>query len=896
MCNTMTQLPSGTVTFLFTDIAGSTRQWERYGSAMHAAVAWHDALMRQAIQQRQGYIFKALGDAFCVAFPTAADAVEAALAAQVALATQQDASGEQGRRPVIKVRMSLHTGSAELREGDYFGAALSRVARILGVAHGGQVLLSQSTYDLVCDQLPTQTSLADLRLHRLRDLNRPERIFQLQHPLLPSEFPALLSLDSLPTNLPQQLTSFIGREEQIAEVRKLVAGTRLLTLTGSGGCGKTRLALQVAADIVEEFPDGVWLVELAGITDPELTLQTVATALQIQEGAGQPLTATLTEYLKTRKLLLLLDNCEHLLDATAHFSETVLRACKDLTIITTAREPLGVPGETAWRVPSLSLPTLRRSSSATEITPSSLVHSEAVRLFVDRACSVLPQFTLNGTNAFSIYEICRRLDGIPLAIELAAALVNVLSPEQIHARLNNFFRLLTRGSRTALARQQTLLAAIKWSYDLLDDQERTLLRRLSVFQGGWTLEAAGAVCGDDNLEEWEVLDALSRLVNKSLVLREEGLSGAPRYRFLESVRQFSQERLSESGEVETLPDRHRDYFLGVAERAQTHFLKPEQKSWFELLETEHENLRAALTWSVEPVKCMRLASAIHRFWLIRGYLREGRSWLEGSLARDRTAAPALRAKTLNAAGVLCWAQGDPLQAQQYFLESLELHRNLNNEDAVAGSFNNLGLVARYQGDYASARQWHSESLSIYRSLKKDAGIAVALSNTGNVAFQQEEYEAAEVMFKESLELYRRLEDRSSIAVALHNLGEVYFRTGSYAEAYSHFIEALSVGLEIGHKSIIASSLLSIGLMTTEQSRYNDAVWLLAASDGLHLAIGSTMETSVKERYGSSLDRLRSKMSEAQFNELWTAGKMMSVEQAVVRASGLTSIDKGAAAC
>jgi predicted ATPase/class 3 adenylate cyclase len=892
----MTHLPSGTVTFLFTDIAGSTRQWERYGKAMHTAVAWHDALMRQAVDERQGYIFKALGDAFCVAFPTAAAAVEAALEAQLALATQQDVRDGQSEQPIIKVRMSLHTGSAELRDGDYFGAALSRVARILNIAHGGQVLLAQSTYDLICDHLPPQTSLADLRLHRLRDLNRPERIFQLQHPLLPSEFPALLSLDSLPTNLPQQLTSFIGREDQMGEVRKLLNSTRLLTLTGSGGCGKTRLALQVAADTLEEFPDGAWFVELASITDPELTLQAVATALQIQEGAGRPLITTLTEYLQNRKLLLLLDNCEHLLDATAHFSETVLRACKDLTILTTAREPLGVPGETAWRVPSLSLPVLRRNSATTEITPSTLMHSEAVRLFVDRACSALPQFTLNETNALAVYEICRRLDGIPLAIELAAALVNVLSPEQIQARLNNFFRLLTRGSRTALARQQTLLAAINWSYDLLGDKERTLLRRLSVFQGGWTLEAAGAVCGDEQFEDWEVLDALSRLVNKSLVLREEGMNGSPRYRFLESVRQFSQERLAESGEAETLPDRHRDYFLGIAEAVEPQLVKPQQKVWYELLETEHDNLRAALAWSVKPEDCMRIASALHRFWLVRGHLREGRGWLEGSLARDRSAPPAIRAKTLNAAGILCWAQGDLNRARQYFVESLELRRSVGTHESVAGSLNNLGLVARYQGDYAAAHEWHSESLAIYRSINNDSGIAMGLSNIGNIAFQQEKYKEAGAMFKESVALYRRLEETSFLAIALHNLAEVYFRTGDYANAHSHFIESLSVSLEIGHKSIIASSLLSMGMMAAEQARHNDGVWLLAASDALHLTIGSSMEPSVRERYDSSLNLLRGKMSEAQFNEMWNAGKLLSIEQAVVRASKLADIDSGVTNC
>jgi class 3 adenylate cyclase len=481
--------PTGTVTFLFTDIEGSTRLWEQQPEAMEEALARHDALAAGIIQQHDGHLVKhrGEGDSLFAVFTRAADAVAAGVALQRALHTEPWPAQAN-----LRVRVALHTGDALLRDGDYFGAAVNRCARLRAVAHGGQTLLSSATQELIRDVLPEGMGFRDLGEHRLRDLARPERVFQLLHPDLPDDFPPLSSLNTLPNNLPQQVTSFIGREKEMADVRRLLATTRLLTLTGSGGTGKTRVSLQIAADLIAGEGDGVWLVELAPLADASLVPQAVATALGVREEPGKPLDQTLVEFLKPKRLLLLLDNCEHLLAACAELAGLILRGCPGVQIIATSREGLNIPGETTYRLPSLSLPDPRHLPSTAE----SLSQYEAVRLFIDRATAAVPSFAVTNQNAPAVAQLCVRLDGIPLAIELAAARVKAMSVEQINGRIADMFRLLTGGSRTALPRQQTLRAAIDWSYDLLSEKEKILLRRLSVFAGGWTIEAAEQVCSD----------------------------------------------------------------------------------------------------------------------------------------------------------------------------------------------------------------------------------------------------------------------------------------------------------------------------------------------------------------------------------------------------------------
>ena len=485
----MSELPTGTVIFLFTDIEGSTRLWEEHPDAMRLALERHDTLLTAAIETNNGRVFKTVGDAFCAVFSTATDALDAAIQVQLNLRNLQP-SAVTSDLP-LKVRLALHVGAAELRDADYFGPTVNRVARLLSVGHGGQILLSGAVQELVRDDLPPGVSLRDLGQHRLRDLQRAEHVYQVVHTELPADFPPLRSLNELPNNLPQQMTSFIGREKEIAEIRQMLATSRLVTLTGAGGTGKTRLSLQVAAEVMGEFPDGVWLVEFASLADPGLVPQTVATALSVREEPGRPIIQTLVDHLKAKTLLIVLDNCEHLLSASAQLTETLLRSCTHVRILASSREGLGIVGEHTYRVPSLTVPDPRQM-----LPIEKLSQYEAVKLFIDRALMVQPAFAVNNQNAPAVAHICHRLDGIPLAIELAAARVKAMSVEQISQRLNDRFRLLTGGSRTALPRQQTLRALIDWSYDLLSDKEKTLLRRLSVFAGGWTLEAAEKVCSD----------------------------------------------------------------------------------------------------------------------------------------------------------------------------------------------------------------------------------------------------------------------------------------------------------------------------------------------------------------------------------------------------------------
>lgn len=475
-----------TLTFVFTDIEGSTRLWDEKPDAMRKALAQHDSVLRQKFSQK-GQVFKTIGDAFCVAYESPSQAVEAAGDVQKELNGQ-----DWGEIGAIRVRIGLHTGEAEHRDDDYFGPSLNRVARVLSSGHGGQILMTQATYELVRDALPKDTEARSLGEHRLRDLERPETIYQLTVTGLQTDFPPLKSLSELPNNLPLQMTSFVGREKELADVEKLVRKNRLVTFTGSGGTGKTRLSMQAAANLLSDFEDGVWLVELAPLTEPDLVPQTVAAALKVREEPGRPLMDTLVSHFKDKKLLLILDNCEHLLDASARLADAIGKQCPNVHIIATSREPLAIQGEQVYRVPSLSTPDPKKKESL-----ESLNQYEAVRLFIDRALLAQPSFAVTNENAPSVAQICHRLDGIPLALELAAARVRAMPVETIASRLDDRFRLLTGGSRTALPRQQTLRATIDWSYGLLDEKEKTLLRRLSVFAGGWTLEAAEKVCADD---------------------------------------------------------------------------------------------------------------------------------------------------------------------------------------------------------------------------------------------------------------------------------------------------------------------------------------------------------------------------------------------------------------
>ena len=796
----MSSLPTGTVTFLFTDIEGSTKLWEAHPDAMRPALARPDHLLRGCVEDHTGYVFKTVGDAFCAAFLTANDALEAALAAQLALAAEP-----WGMPAPLSVRMALHTGSAEERGGDYFGPPLNRVARLMAAGHGGQTLLSTATRELVQDALPPGTTLRDLNQHRLKDLGRPEQVFQLLHPALSADFPPLRSLDNpdLPNNLPQQPTSFIGREKQVEEVKALYAGTHLLTLTGAGGSGKTRLSLQVAADLLTGDGDGVWLVELAALTDPALVPQAVAGVLGVKEQAGQPVQNTLVEALKAKRLLLVLDNCEHLVAACASLSADLLRACPGVHILASSREPLNVAGEQVYRVPPLTLPDPRRAQTA-----ETLSQFEAVRLFIERAQAVQPSFAVTSGNAPAVAQVCFHLDGIPLALELAAARVRSLSVEEINTRLGQRFRLLTGGSRVALPRQQTLRALIDWSYDLLLGPEKTLLCRLSVFAGGWTVAAAEGVCAGEAIEDWEVLDLLTGLADKSLVVYEEGADGeAGRYRLLETIRQYAGDRLGESGEAEAVQGRSASWFLALVEEAEPHLRGPEQASWLGRLEGEHDNLRASLTWFEQRgdggEEDLRLAAALLGFWDARCYLSEGRQWLGRALVRTPPEAvgragagvrggSAAWAKALNGAGRLACGQGDYAEARALYKEGLAIWRLLGDQQNTAGSLNGLGNVAAGQGDLAGAWALYAEGLAIWRQVGEPGGIAGSLHGLGNMAVHQGDLAGARALYEESLAIWRQLGNQGGVATSLLCMGSVAAGQGNLAGARALYEESLAI--------------------------------------------------------------------------------------------------------
>lgn len=823
--------PRGTVTFLFSDIEGSTRLWETFPEAMGAALARHDALLRQSIENNAGFVFKTVGDAFCAAFPTAPDALAAAVNAQRAL--QAEAWGETGP---LRVRMGIHTGIAEERDNDYFGATLNRVARLQSLAHGGQVLLSQSAYELARDHLPSDVSLCVLGTHRLKDLLRPEQIAQALHPDLPAEFPPLQSLDKLPTNLPYQTSSFIGREREIAEIKARLQQTRLLTLAATGGVGKTRLALQVAVDLIDRYPDGVWFIELAPLADPALVVRALASVLNIADVPGRTPLETLVDALRTKTLLLILDNCEHLIAECAQVADTLLRRCPHVSLLATSREALAIPGETLYRIPPLSLPAPQTPSSV-----EGLSQYEAVRLFIERAVAVLPTFTVTNQNAPAVAQICACLDGIPLAIELAAARMRVMPLEQIASRLDNRFHLLTGGSRAALPRQQTLRALIDWSYELLSEQEKSLLRTLSVFAGGWTLEAAESVGADAGIEAWEVLDLLTRLVDKSLVVYE-AYGPEARYHLLETLRQYGRERLTERGDLEGVQSRCRDFFLSLAETAEPHLLGAEQTEWLQRLEQERDNFRATLDHCEQegnPEAAFRITRGIWRYWMIRGYLSEGRERMARLLAIPG-GSPLWRGRAYVTAGNLAYMQGDYPAARKEYEAGSPLLQAAGDEQGRAAVLSNLGLIAWQQGEFPAATAFTRESLEIRQRLGDKRGIATSLNGLGNIARSEGDLTTARSLFTQALAGFQEVGDRHSAATALYNLGAVACQQQDYGPARLFLEESLSARQELGDKQGVAGSLLGLGAvyldlgdLATAQTHFQESLALQQELDDRH---------------------------------------------------------------
>jgi predicted ATPase/class 3 adenylate cyclase len=906
-------LPTGTVTFLFTDIEGSTALLQRLKDAYPTVLAECRRFVRAAVEERSGQEFGAEGDAIFAAFPSARDGLMAAITAQQRILRHPWPSGA-----TVRVRMGLHTGEARVAEGEYIGIDVHRAARICSAGHGGQILLSDTVSALVTKDLPDGVGLRHLGEHRLKDLAHPHRLFQVLAPDLPPGFPPLRSLDAHPHNLPIQLTSFIGREPEIAEIKRLLGAARLVTLTGSGGAGKTRLALQVAANVVEDYPDGVWLAEFAPIADPTLVPKTVASALNVPEQPGQDIAETLVDALRHKALLLVLDNCEHLLAACRDLAQALLRSCSHVRILATSREGLGIPGETLWRVPSLSVPV----DIGRLPRPEELVLYDAVRLFVDRAMATSSDFIISNENARAVAQVCQRLDGIPLAIELAAARVKVLAVDQITARLDDRFRLLTGGSRTVLPRQQTLRAAVDWSYLLLAETERVLLRRLSVFAGGWSLDAAEVVCAGGVVEATAILDLLGSLVDKSLVLVETH-RGEARYRFLETIRQYGWDRLVESKEDAELRNHHRDWYLDLAESAEPKLRGLEQVAWLERLEIEHDNLRAALEWSKAEAAggdaSLRLAAALHQFWHMRGYLGEGRDWLEVALVASENPSSSLRARALCGAGLLAWRQGDFKRAETLLQDSLALFQQLGDRWGTAYVLHHLAHVMEERGDYGHATGLFEKSLALFKEVDDNWGVGWSLYCLGSTRFDHGDDQAT-AMLEESLSICREVGNKWTLAYALHALGVVAEKHGDYERAIALLEESMVIvrqvgdqyhlpGLqyrlgrvalhlgdneravalfrkslvlrrETGDKSGLVQCLEGLAYVACARGRYEQATRLFGAADALRETYAVRRLPIDEAEHESRVALARAGLNETAFVASRAEGRAMTLEQAI----------------
>ena len=829
--------PGGTVTFLFTDIEGSSRMWEKSPERMRTALARHDRILRSAIEAHWGHVFKTVGDAFCAAFPTAPEALEAALSAQRALLVNED-WGEAGA-PLV--RMALHTGSAEERDGDYFGPPLNRVARLLSAGHGGQTLLSLPAQELVRDQLPVGAQLRDLGEHRLKDLARPERVFEILAPDLPAGFPPLRTLESRPNNLPMQPTPLVGREREVEDIRGrlLAPEVRLLTLTGPGGTGKTRLALQAAADLLDEFEDGVFFVALATLTDPTLVASTVAQALDVRESGDQTLIEGVKDYLKDKRLLLVLDNFEQVLEAAPLAGE--LLSAPRLKVLATSRIPLGVYGEHEYAVPPLAIPDPKRLPGL-----EALSQYEAVRLFIERARAAKVDFAVTNENAPAVAEICARLDGLPLAIELAAARVKLLPPNAMLGRLGRRLKLLTGGARDLPERQRTLRGAIEWSHTLLDEGEKSLFARMAIFSGGRTLEAVEAVCDAEGDLPVDTFEGVSSLLDKSLVRKEEGPEDEPRFIMLETIHEYAREKLQQSGEAEEIGRAHTEYFLALAEEAEPELTGADQAGWLERLEAEHDNLRAALSWSLEgedPELGLRLANALSYFWFVRGYWSEGRGWLEEALAGNAGALPEARAKALRVLASLAVEQGDFGRGGTSAQEALTLYRGLGDQKGVADSLCELGWASLYQGDYEQAEALYEEGLAAARQSNDAWSIAFALNALSALISDRGDYERAEALWEESLALGRKLGDRQRVRAVLINMGYVTAARGDFERAGALLEEGLAMSRESKDLYTNTTALLGLGIVETRRGEHGRAKMLLEEGLVLSRKLGSMVNAA-----------------------------------------------------
>ena len=819
-------LPSGVVTFLFTDIEGSTLRWEAQRDSMAAALLRHNEILRTAIEEQGGIVFKTVGDAFCAVFSRPADAVIAAVESQRTL-LDEDWSKYGPHFDTLRVRMAIHTGAVDPELGDYLGPPLNQVARCMSAAHGGQVLVSRALGDLASGQLPEAIAFKDLGHYRLKDLKKPMQLLQVLADGLPSVFPPLRAIPERKSSLPTPITNFVGRARVRAEVCNQLKSSRLLSLVGIGGAGKTRLALQVAGDVASEFPDGVWFVDLSSAVDGAAVVITVAMAVGVREESRRSIGALLMDWLKDLNALIVLDNCEQVVDACAAFASQALSSSPGLKLLTTSRETLGVSGEVVVQLPPLEVPAVV-PKAPTPADVASLCTCEAVHLFLDRAAMVRPDFALSPANVGAVAAICRTLDGIPLAIELAAARVRYLEPDEINARLADRFRLLRSSERGLAPRQMTLRASLEWSYDLLSEDEQRLLAYVAVFRGGWSLEAAEAVCSDAQLASDDVLDVLGHLVVRSLVV----VSGSPeakvtRYSLLETVRVYASEKLLSYGAMDHVRERHLKWIMDTIET-----LRPmvnggrqnEALSWFR---SELDNIAAAHEWCLaspsRSSRALRLVRRSTRFWLRAGMFAAGRQMAEEALAANRHEASSLDlAGAMMAAGTLAQREGDLHRAADWQKAALEHHRAIGDDVATASSLHNLALVTRRLGDYDQAAQLLEESLSLKRAEGNPWRIATSVEALAIIRQHRGDLDTALQFYSEAREFYRETSDDLGLARVIDNMGTVWRLQGANAQARSASMESLRLMRELGNGQGISSALGHLAALNVDSGDFDDA--------------------------------------------------------------------------